>query len=184
MENSAIREPILIEPKMIITLIKEGQPSVTTEKQKAYQEARANLLNPHVKFTPDLVSVALKARNEELDEAIANSPLKSLTDSGGYPLGSLKELNSLATQELSGQLQAKTVLKRQLEMITDEEETRVRGSADYLTREGVIIDKDGSIVVKSFPSQGKREMASIEAQNMKENFLKGKQRLQDFASEL
>lgn len=69
-------------------------------------------------------------------------------------------------------------------MITNEEEARVRDSADYLTREGVIIDKDGSIVVKSFPSQSKREMASIEAQGMKENFLKGKQRLQEFASSL
>jgi hypothetical protein len=184
MESPTIREPVLIEPKMIITLIKEGQPSVTTEKQKAYQEARVNLLNPHIRFTPDLISTTLKARSEELDEVIANSPLKGLTDRGGYPLGSLKELTSLAAQELSGELHAKTILKRQLEMITSEEEARVREGADYLTREGVIIDKDGSIVVKSFPSQNRREMASVEAQHMKENFLKGKQRLQDFVSTL
>ncbi len=179
-----IREAIPVEPKVIITIIKEGKSSVTTEAQKAYKQTRVNLFSPYIKFSQELVSSTLDARSKELDEAIANSPLKGLTDRNGYPLDSLKELTSLAQKELSGKLEAKAVLKRQLEMITDEEELLIRDKANSLTREGVIINKDGSIVVKTFPSENRREMVSIEAQELKQNFLKGKQRLQDFASGL
>jgi len=185
MEAVAItREVILPEPKKIVEIIRAGEPSVTTEAQRAYNQTRVNLFNPHVKFSPELVSSALDARSKELDEAIANSPLKGLTDRGGYPLNSLKELTSLAQRELSGELKAKTVLKRQLEMIADEEELSIREKAMNLTREGVNIGRDGSIVLESFPSQNKRDMASSEAQEIKENFLKGKQRLQNFTSGL
>ena len=185
MEAVAItREAILPEPKRIVEVIRAGEPSVTTEAQKAYNQARSNLFSPHIKFSPELVSSTLDARSKELDEAIADSPLKGLTDRGGYPLNSLKELTSLAQQELSGELNAKTVLKRQLEMITDEEELRVREKANNLTREGVTIGENGSILAWSFPSQNAGDMASIEAQETKQNFLKGKERLQNFASGL
>ena len=179
-----IREAIPVEPKVIITIIKEGKSSVSTEAQKAYKQTRANLFSPYIKFSQELVSSTLDARSKELDEAIANSPLKGLTDRNGYPLDSLKELTSLAQKELSGKLEAKTVLKRQLEMITDEEELRVREKANNLTREGVTIGENGSILAWSFPSQNARDMASIEAQETKQNFLKGKERLQNFASGL
>lgn len=179
-----IREAILPEPKRIVEVIKAGEPSVTTEAQKKYNLARANLFSPHIKFSTELVSITLDARSKEIDEAITNSLLKGLTDRSGYPLNSLKELTSLARRELSGELKVKTVLKRQLEMITDEEELRVREKANNLTREGVTIGKNGSILAWSFPSQNARDMASIEALDMKQDFLKGKERLQAFASGL
>lgn len=179
-----IRKAITIEPKKIVEVIRAGEPSVTTEAQKAYKQARTNLFSPHIRFSPELVSSTLDARSKELDEAIANSPLKGLTDRNGYPLNSLKEFTSLAQQELSGKLNAKTILKRQLEMITDEEELLVRDKANSLTREGVTIGKNGSILVWSFPNQNARDVASIEAQERKQDFLKGKQRLQDFTSGL
>jgi hypothetical protein len=181
---SLTREAIAIEPRMILT-IKEGTPPVTSEKQRAYESAREQLLNPHVKFSTELVATTLKARDEELTEAIANSPLKGAADRGGYTLGSLKELTDLASRELGGELNAKGVLKRTLEIITDEEESKVRNEARSLTSEGISIDtKSGSIIHKTFPSQSKREMASIEADDMKQRFMQGKDRLQRFASEL
>jgi hypothetical protein len=145
---------------------------------------RATLFEPYVKLSPDLVSKVLKARGEEIDEATANSPLKSATDREGQPLGSLKEMNRLAQQELDGTLRSENhVLKKELEIITDEEETRVRRMAKDHARDGLFI-KNGNIVIKSFPSQNKRDMASNEAQRMKQDFLKGKERLQEFAAKL
>lgn len=181
----ATREAILPEPRVILTVIKEGTYPEVGEKQKAYEGAREMLLNPNIKFSPDLVSTTLQARAEELDEAIAKAPLKSATDRGGYTLGSLKELTSLAQQELKGELQAKGVLKKQLEMITDEEEIKVRDETRNMTYEGVSIDrKSGSIVIQSFPSANARDIEANLANYKKENFLKGKERLQKFASEL
>lgn len=97
----------------------------------------------------------------------------------------MKELTSLAQQELKGELQAKTVLKKALEMITDEQEVKVRDETKSMVYEGVSIDrKSGSIVIQSFPSQNARDMEANMANYKKENFLKAKDRLQKFASEL
>jgi hypothetical protein len=176
---------ILPEARVILTHIRVGTSPEVSQSQKDYNGAREMLLNPNVKFSPDLIATTLNARLEELDEAIANSPLKSAADRGGYTLGSLKELTSLAQQELKGDLQAKTALKKQLEMITDEEEIKVRDETRNMTYEGVSIDrKSGSIVIQSFPSQNARDMEANMANYKKENFLKGKERLQKFASEL
>lgn len=175
----------IIEPRVIITHIKEGSQSVVTNKEEAYKKAREGLFNPHLRFSPEVVENVLQAQAEELDEAIQNSPLKGKADRNGYSLDSLRRVNSTALQELLGDSQDRIILKMALDMITDEEEKRIRDEAKSLTREGVIIDrKTGSIVYKKFPNNTGRNLASMEAQTMKADFLKGEERLHNFISEL
>jgi len=184
MTEVGFREAILPEPRAIVTVIKEGAPVQTSELQKVYRQSRDRLFDPHVKFTTELVEQTLTAREAELTDAISNSPLKGATDRDGLPLGSLRELTSLSLQEFRGELQAKTALKRTLEMIMDEQERKVTTEAKDLTREGIVVRKDGAIFTQTFPSQHKRDIAANEAQAKKENFLKGKDRLQKYASEI
>lgn len=186
MENATIREAILPEPRAVLTLIKEGTaPAPKTEKQRAYKNAKSIVFTPQVELTKERVKDLLTTKKSELEEAISQSPLKGATDRNGYTLGSLLDLTDLAVQELDGKLQAKTVLRRVLEMVTDEREREITDNAKDKTREGLVIDrKTGSIYLQSFPSPNAREVASSIAQNNKADFLKAKERLQRFASEL
>lgn len=181
---TGIRQPITITPeKQTRWLIKEGTPPQYTERQKAYFKIRAKLFNPDpsVEFSSFLIRDVLEARGKEIDEAAGKAPLKSATDRNGYTLGSLKVMNSLALQELNGTLNSENhVLKRQLELITNEEESRIRQKADNLARLGTIIDEDTGNLIFQKP----KEYEITGAQKMKENFLKGKERLQEFASKL
>lgn len=185
MEATGIREAIPIEPRVVLTLIKEGTPPAPiTEKQKAYENARDVVFTPQLELTNDRVRDLLTTKKAEVEEAIQTSPLKGATDRNGFTLGNLRDMSDLAIQELDGTLHANTALKRVFEIETDQRERQISDEAKDLTREGLVITKNGDIYMQSFSSQGRKDMASLEAQNKKADFLKAKDRLQNFASSL
>lgn len=173
-----------VVPSRIITLIKKGASVETTESQKKYRESRSRLFNPHVEISKKIVNDLLETRSNELKEAIKDAPLGSATDRNGFPLGSLLELSEIASRELNGELKAKHVLRGAIEMITDEEELKIKNETRNMTKVGAIIGKDGSILLQKFPNRQVRNSASRQATTIKENFLKGKERLQGFIADL
>ena len=179
------REAIIDEPRVVLTLIKEGTAHAPfTEKQKAYDNAKNLVFGSLSELTKDRVRDLLTTKKAEVEEAIQTSPLRAATDRNGFTLGNLRDMSDIAIQELDGTLHANTVLKRVLEIETDERERQVMSEAKDNVREGLVVNKDGDIYIQSFPSQNKKDIASSEAQNMKTNFLKAKERLQNFASSL
>lgn len=184
-EAIGIREAIPVEPRVVLTLIKEGTPPApVTEKQKAYDNAQSLVFTPQLDLTKERVRDLLTTKKAEVEEAIQTSPLKGATDRNGFTLGNLRDMSDLAIQELDGTLHANTALKRVLEIETDEREKQVTSEAKDMVREGLVISKDGDIYLQSFSSQGRKDMASTGAQNKKADFLKAKERLQNFTSSL
>lgn len=184
METTAIREAIPVEPRVTLTLIKEGTPPApVTEKQKAYNNAIDVVFTPQLELTQERVRSLLTTKLAEVEESIQNSSLKGATDRGGFTLGNLRDMTDIAIQELDGKLNAKRMLERVLEIETDNRETDVNKEAKDLVREGLVVNtKTGDIYLQSFPSQDKREMASLEASNKKADFQKAKERLQTFVA--
>jgi len=179
------REAITPEPAVITTLIKEGTPQAPlTEKQKAHGNASEIVFSPQSELTKDRVRDLLTTGKAEVEEAIQTSPLKDATDRNGFTLGNLRDLSDLAIQELDGTLHADTALKRVLEIETDNRERQVTSEAKDMVREGLVVSKDGNIYLQSFSSQGRKDLASTMAQNKKADFLKAKERLQNFTSSL
>lgn len=179
-----IREAVLPESAGIIYIIKEGSHVALTEKQKKYNNAKDIVFSPNITLTRERVGNLLTAKKEELIEAIQTSPLKEITNRNGYQLGSLLELTNLAVKEFNGEMKAKTVLQRVLEIETDQRDVEIQRKAKDLVREGLVVKNNGSIYTQSFPNQDIRENASREAQFMKSDFLRAKDRLESFAKSL